>query len=383
MSSKLALRWQKGFIFLGVAALLTMSSASNVRANEKQIITTAGIATAVGAYSDTAAELLNPEISAQQTGDTAGLLPDLMTQLAATETTGETETDTVSAPISHYGYENLGIAELDGNLNVRALASEDAEIVGKMPNHAACEVLGEENGWYNIQSGEITGYVLGEYLLTGDAAIALATELYGEDDDTLKVNVSKLNVRAEASTESEIIGELYDGDAVTVVNDLGEWYEISLDNGNGYVYAEYVSADNEIPTAMTPEEARFGTGVTDVRSSLVSFATQFVGNPYVWGGTSLTNGADCSGFVLSVYANYGIYLPHSSASQSGYGRRISASEAKPGDLFFYGRGGVGGIGHVAIYIGNGQVVHASTPGSGIIISSAYMMTPLAVTSLLD
>ena len=116
-------------------------------------------------------------------------------------------------------------------------------------------------------------------------------------------------------------------------------------------------------------------------SSVAGYACQFVGNPYVWGGTSLTRGADCSGFVLSVFANYGISLPHSSVAQANCGRKISASEAQPGDLFFYGNGSR--INHVAIYIGNGQVVHASSPKSGIKISGAFYRTPVKVVRVIN
>ena len=121
--------------------------------------------------------------------------------------------------------------------------------------------------------------------------------------------------------------------------------------------------------------------MSDVRVDLVSYACQFVGNPYVWGGTSLTKGADCSGFVLSVFANYGVSLPHSSVAQSNSGTKISSSEAQPGDLFFYGNGSR--INHVAIYIGNGQVVHASSPRTGIKISGAYYRNPVKVVRILQ
>jgi cell wall-associated NlpC family hydrolase len=121
------------------------------------------------------------------------------------------------------------------------------------------------------------------------------------------------------------------------------------------------------------------TGISDTRTSLVEYALQFVGNPYVWGGTSLTRGVDCSGFTMQVYAHYGISLPHHSASQPSYGKRISASQAQPGDLFFYGSGS---INHVGIYIGNGKIVHASNARTGITISSAYYRTPVCVVSYL-
>ena len=136
-----------------------------------------------------------------------------------------------------------------------------------------------------------------------------------------------------------------------------------------------------LPTAKTIEQVKYGDGVSDVRASVVSYALQFVGNRYVWGGTSLTRGADCSGFVMSVFANYGVSLPHSSGSQAGCGTSISASEAQPGDLFFYGNGSR--INHVAIYNGNGQVVHASSPKSGIKISGAYYRTPVKVVRVIN
>ena len=132
---------------------------------------------------------------------------------------------------------------------------------------------------------------------------------------------------------------------------------------------------------MTMSEVRYGTGVSQDRCDLCNYALEFVGNPYVWGGTSLTNGCDCSGFVLSIFEQWGIYLPHYSAEQSTYGTQISAPEAQPGDLFFYGSGST--ISHVGIYIGNGQIVHAASESVGIIVSSAYYKTPICVVSLLD
>ena len=139
----------------------------------------------------------------------------------------------------------------------------------------------------------------------------------------------------------------------------------------GSIASDYAAGGGKNPGAST--------GVSG--SSVVSYAMQFVGNPYVWGGTSLTNGIDCSGFTMQVYARYGVGLPHHAASQSAYGKRISASEAKPGDLFFYGSGS--SISHVGIYIGNGQIVHASNARTGIKISNAYYRTPICVISYLN
>ena len=171
------------------------------------------------------------------------------------------------------------------------------------------------------------------------------------------------------------------GEELEVVEQLDGWVKVSIDSDEGYVSADYIEINTELPTAMTMTEVRYGQGVSDVRVDLVSYACQFVGNPYVWGGASLTRGADCSGFVMSVFANYGVSLPHSSGSQAGCGTSISASEAQPGDLFFYGNGSR--INHVAIYIGNGQVVHASSPRTGIKISGACYRNPVKVVRVLQ
>ena len=167
------------------------------------------------------------------------------------------------------------------------------------------------------------------------------------------------------------------GEELVVEEELDEWIKVTVDEDEGYVSKEFVDLALELPKAATLSEV---TGVSDNRSSLVAYAKQFIGNPYVWGGTSLTKGADCSGFVLSVYKKYGISLPHSSKAQANCGTRIKASAAKPGDLFFYGKNG--SINHVAIYIGGGQVVHASSKKTGIKISNAYYRTPICVVSLL-
>lgn len=277
-----------------------------------------------------------------------------------------------------FGYTNLGVANVDGNLNVREAPSTEASVVGKMPNNAGCEILGVEGEWTKISSGKVEGYVKSEYLLSGDAALARAEEV---KQTIAKVTTTTLYVREQPNTNCTIITMMPEGEELEVLEVLDGWVKINVDSDEGYVSSDYVEISTELLKAMTMTEIRYGQGVSDVRVSLVQYATQFVGNPYVWGGTSLTRGADCSGFVLSVFANYGISLPHSSRAQANCGASISASEAQPGDLFFYSNGG--GINHVAIYIGNGQVVHASSPKSGIKISNAYYRTPAKVVRVIN
>ncbi|MDY5883668.1 MAG: NlpC/P60 family protein [Roseburia sp.] len=275
------------------------------------------------------------------------------------------------------GYTNLGIASVEGNLNVREQATTDSDIVGKMQGDAACEILEVDGEWTKISSGNVTGYVSSEFLLIGDAARARAAEI---ETTVAKVNTTTLYVREATNTDCRIVALVGTGEELEVLEALDGWYKVSVDDEEGYISADYVEVSEQLPKAQTITELKYGQGISDVRVSVVSYATQFVGNPYVWGGTSLTKGADCSGFTMSVMANYGVYLPHSSKAQANCGTRVSASEAQPGDLFFYGSGK--SINHVAIYIGNGQIVHASNKKTGIKISNAFYRSPICVVRVL-
>ena len=271
------------------------------------------------------------------------------------------------------GYTNLGMANVDsGNLNVRESASTDAKLVGKLPKHAACEVLDTADGWAHIKSGEVEGYVSTEFLLTGPDAKLKARELV---QTVAKVNTDGVNVRTEPGTESEIMTQVPAGEELEYVETLDGWVHVSIDGEDAYLSVDYVTVEDKLDTAITMTELLYGMGVSDVRVDLVEYAKQFLGNPYVWGGTSLTKGADCSGFVLSIFKKYGISLSHSSRAQANEGTKISSSELMPGDLVFYGNGS-GSINHVAIYIGGGQVIHASSPKTGIRISKYNYRTPV-------
>ena len=273
-----------------------------------------------------------------------------------------------------WGYTNIGVANVEsGNLNVRAVASTDGKLVGKLPKDAACEVVETKDGWSHIKSGEVEGYVSRDFLLTGPEAKLRAAQLV----HTVAIaNTDGLNVRQEPNTSSEIVTQVGQGEEMEYVETGADgWVKISIDGEEAYVSQEYVTVEEKLDTAITMTELLYGQGVSDVRVDLVEYAKQFVGNPYVWGGTSLTKGADCSGFVLAVFKKYGISLSHSSRAQSKEGTKISASELKPGDLVFYGNGR-GSINHVAIYIGGGQVIHASSPKTGIKISSYKYRTPV-------
>ena len=296
----------------------------------------------------------------------------------ANKTTEEYAKAYEEAKNANWGYTNLGIANVDNNLNIRAIAAEDGRLVGKLPKDAACEVIDSDGTWAHIKSGNVEGYVSCDYLITGVAAKHRAEELVST---VATVTTDTLKVRAEANTDSEVITLVPNGEQLEVVESEGEWVKVYLDDQEVYVYADYVDVDAKLNTAITMTELLYGQGVSNVRVDLCQYAKEFLGNPYVWGGTSLTKGADCSGFVLSVFKKFGVSLPHYSGSQANCGTKISLSEAKPGDLVFYGNGKR--INHVAIYIGGGQVIHASSPKTGIKISNATYRTPIKVVRILQ
>lgn len=279
-----------------------------------------------------------------------------------------------------WGYTNIGITRVvNCNLNVREQPSIEAKLVGKMPENSACEVLEMLDGWAHIKSGEVDGYVCLDYLLTGPEARLKAKELV---QTVVVVNADNLNVRVEPDTKSAILTKVPKGEELEYVETLEGWVKVAIDSEEAYVSSEYVTVEDRLKTAVTMTELRYGVGVSDVRVDLVEYAKQFLGNPYVWGGTSLTKGADCSGFVLSIYKKYGYKLPHYSGSQANCGTKIDFKDIQPGDLIFY-KNDKGVIGHVAIYIGNEQIIHASSPKSGIKISKYNYRTPAKYVRILS
>lgn len=252
--------------------------------------------------------------------------------------------------------ETTGVAQVDDYVNVRKSADADSEAVGKLYNKAVATVTGKKDGWYQIKSGSVEGYVKADYLTVGDAD---AIESAGKK--VAKVNADALKIRENASQDAQVIDLAAQGDKLTVAGKSSEdWVGVSVDGEQGYVSAEYVDVSMSYKKAVSKEEeaAQAEKKQESKGSAVVSYASQFVGNPYVWGGTSLTNGADCSGFVMSVYAHFGVSLPHSSSALRNVGTGVSLSEIKPGDIVCY-------EGHVGIYAGNNTLVHASNKKDGI------------------
>ncbi len=278
-----------------------------------------------------------------------------------------------------WGYTNIGIADVEsGNLNVRAIPDTSGKLVGKMPKDSACEIIDVVDGWAHIISGEVEGYVSLEFLSTGADAKMKAKELV---HTIARVNVDALKVRDSADLNGAVLTQVPLDEELEYVETVGEWVTVSVDGENAYVFAEYVTVEDKLKTAITMSELLYGQGVSELRVDMVEYAKQFLGNPYVWGGTSLTKGADCSGFVLAVYKKFNISLSHSSRAQANEGKKITAADLQPGDLVFYTNSS-GTINHVAMYIGGGQVIHASSPKTGIKISKYNYRTPVKYVSII-
>ncbi len=283
-------------------------------------------------------------------------------------------------------YDHLVISKVDNYLNVREEPKSDGKIIGKMTSKAAGEILETLDGWYKIRSGNITGYITADpqYTTTGQEARDIALETASL---MAIVNTDMLNVRKEPSTESSIWTQISKEERYPVLQQLDGWVQIEMDtedSDNAFISTR----DNNVEVRYALAEAikfspleEAAQAAASRRTQLVNFALQYVGNPYVWGGTSLTNGIDCSGFTMQVMKQFGVSLPHYSGSQAKMGKAVTSSEMRPGDLIFYANSG-GTVNHVAIYIGNGQIVHAASRRSGIKISTWNYRTPKTIRNML-
>lgn len=321
-------------------------------------------------------------------------------------------------------YYNLAIAHPDSYVNVREEPSTDSSVVGYIYRGAVGTILdsatdSEGNKWFYITSGNVTGYIFEEYFYSGAEAAERASDyltVYAT------VQCSRLNVRKETSADSERIGYIENGEKIAVKENLGDWLLVEYsEDSTGYIAAEYVTTSEEFTYALTIEEdnaikaaeaekiarkkaeetqataealvlvqnpetpppVTYSTN-SDLRNAVVANAMQYLGNRYVHGGTTLAGGTDCSGFTSLLYAQYGIPLSRIPQGQyTSNGRPVSLDQAQPGDIVCYSSNG-SSCTHVAIYIGNGQIIHSSTPRRGVITASVTSCgTILAIKNVID
>lgn len=300
------------------------------------------------------------------------------------------------APTCKYPeFEGKCLAYVEEAVNVRKEPDEESERVGSLPVHGIALVVEKGDTWTKIESGITLGYVRNDYLLFGDAAGAYAEETCPK---VAKVNTTTLYVRAGQDEGSDCLTMIPEGESYEVIprdDDVEGWTYIKVDSDiEGYVSSDYVDISYGFSHAISvaeeeeirkreeeAEQARLAEMTSTKRQEVVNYALQFVGNPYVYGGTSLTNGTDCSGFTMSVYAHFGYGIPRTAAAQQQGLTNVDLDSIQPGDLLFY-KGNGGSIGHVTMYIGGGQVVHASSSTTGIIVSNIGYRTPCAAARII-
>lgn len=251
-----------------------------------------------------------------------------------------------------------GTVTADGSLRVREESNTSANVLGSLSASATVDITAvTENGWYQVDFNGQQAYASGEYITVSEEDYASLPVL--KDMQYGVINAGPLNVRTGPNTEESVVKIFTMGTVVSIVDDSVEgWYETE----DGFLSSQYIDI-------VSPEEAatlRATSSSNAYGSSVVDYAMQFLGCRYVYGGTS-TSGFDCSGFTQYVYKNFGVSLNRSSGAQYSNGVSVSRSELQPGDLLFF-NGYSSSITHVGLYIGNNQMIHASTPSTGVIIS---------------
>ncbi len=287
-------------------------------------------------------------------------------------------------------------------VNVRTSPTVTSTVIGTAKKGQVFVTSGKCNNWYQINFNGTTGYISGEYMqgtllqylpevpaptasteTTATAVVPTATATNTSTGDIYAVvEVPSLNLREAATTESKVIKSLSSGYNLSVVGYEDGWVKVTDDNNNsGYVKAEYINLKNgkkpENKTVakdtssfdLDHEKNYTNKGNVNCRE-LIEYSKQYIGTPYVWGGTDLTAGVDCSGFVYSVYKHYGITLNRTSRDMYTQGTSVTKSELVPGDLLFFNTGGDSVISHVGMYIGNGDYIHSTNGnGNGVTISN--------------
>ncbi len=308
-------------------------------------------------------------------------------------------------PTEEGEYSNIAFSDTGDFTYIRSAPDENSDWVGKLYSNSTAEVLEYLDGWTKIRSGTAEGYVPADTLITGEDARGCAQEY---ENSTATVTAYSLNVRDGQGTDAQILTQIGQGEEYMITGDAVDgWYPVKVGEIDGWVSGDYIETETSYSYGETREEeeqriaeekaleeqqaqeaaAREAAAQQEAETQNVSaqtgssgqavidYACQFIGNPYVWGGTSLTEGADCSGFVQSVYAHFGINLPRTSYDMRSAGYEVSYDEAQPGDLILYD-------GHVGLYMGDGNIVNAMNEEQGIGICSATYTNIVAVRRVL-
>lgn len=271
------------------------------------------------------------------------------------------EVEEYLVPTKKGKYLDMAFADVETFLYIRSEPTTESEWVGKLYPNDAARIMGPVGEWTKVQSGSVTGYVYSKYITVGRKAEEKAQKIVKKKREK---KIEKKETKKENPEKEEV---LEDPEQIFEFAESKEEEEARL-----LKEAEEARKKEEEERKKAEEEAKEKGGSGQ---AVVDYACQFIGNPYVWGGTSLTSGADCSGFVQSVYKHFGVSLPRTSGQMRGAGKGVSYSEAVPGDVICYD-------GHVGIYMGDGQIVNAINSSKGIGVLSATYANIITVRRIL-
>lgn len=366
-------------------------------------------------------EVVEPTVSIETETMLAAGVHGVMWATAVQETTvmnlsleEEEATDPEEVEGLQEEYVDFAIAHVSNYVNVRSVPTTEGEIVGKMYDGSVAQILstaGAEGEWLQIISGNVEGYIKAEYFICGEEAQQVIEEYVTR---YVQVKADRLNVRKDADVQSKRIGYLDNGEKVKLLEDCGDWYRVLYtDRTEGYVSAEYVMILEEYVYAKTLEEERAELKAKqealerqkaseeevpeikqvvvnteyasneELRTQIVDYAMQYLGNVYINGGKSLESGTDCSGFTCFIYRDFGYSIARTPSGQyNSDGRSIDYSEIQKGDIICYTSNN-SSCTHVALYIGDGQIIHAANSRKGVIISEADYSKILGVKNIID
>ncbi len=277
------------------------------------------------------------------------------------------EVEDYLVPTEKGEYLDMAFADVDSFLYVRSEPTKQSEWVGKLYPDYAAKIVGPVGEWTKVESGSVSGYVCSKYIIIGNNAQQKAQEIISE---TQKEPEEAFTYAESKEEEEERLAREAAAEAAEMAEMLRPAEGTSID-----LVQENVEGQPAEKKEKQEGEADDVPAASSGGQAVVDYACQFIGNPYVWGGTSLTNGADCSGFVQAVFAHFGISLPRTTWDQEHVGTGVSYNEALPGDIILYD-------GHVGIYMGNGQIVNAMNESDGIGICSATYANIITVRRLM-
>jgi cell wall-associated NlpC family hydrolase len=397
-----------------MAASTIASTSTSEKSQAKETAKTASVSTRAGVSA-----MLSKITTASQTKADLQITAEKEAQEAAAVAAAN------AAAEEQARYAKLAVANVTDYAYIRTAPDANSDYAGKIYANNVATVNSQEGDWYNVTSGDVTGYIHKDYLIVGDKA-----RIDAAAKNTVTVNTPTLRVRTAADPNASVLTMVAGTTEYTVVdNSNPDWAGIATPAGNGYVSRQFVSAvatSYSYAESKAAEQARLAAEEAQRQaeaaaaaaaaqkkaaeqaakaaksakaasksaksstssgksysapsggsgSAVVSYASQFLGNPYVYGGSSLTNGTDCSGFVMSVYSKFGVSLPHSSSAMRSAGRGVSVSDIQPGDIVCYS-------GHVGIYAGGGQMINASNPRTGIKYSNINYKPIVSVRRVLN